>query len=64
MISATAAPGLLTRAAGIRNNPVRNANVTMPLRARVSLQPATINRSAIQPPIGSLRPNTKYGSAA
>ena len=36
---ATAVPGASTRAAGISSRPVRNAPVTTPLRARVSLQP-------------------------
>ncbi len=36
-ISATATPGVLTRAAGISSSPVRNATVTTPFRARVSL---------------------------
>ena len=40
MMSATAAPGRLTRAAGMRSRPVSKAMVTITLRACVSVQPA------------------------
>src|SRR5215510_585085 len=64
MISATAAPGLRTMAAGISKRPVANATVTTAFRVRVSSHPLLTNRSAIHPPIGSLTPNTKNGAGS
>ena len=48
MMSATAAAGLLTRDAGIRNSPVSSATVTTTLRARVS-RPAGLHEPIRDP---------------